>query len=152
MAWTTPVAYTDVRAEYPLMTVALRANATVTVDCGIAEDDVEAVLRDKYALTDPGADNTVWRACLCRALVIGLNAVYASEGWTDEARSAVGLYYDEWIRFVEGIQKGTIKLSLDVSSTVQTPAVNNLEYGSSDYSQFDLDSLRDNSFPLVNDE
>lgn len=152
MAWTTPVAYTDVRAEYPLMTVALRANATVTVDCGVAEDEIEALLRDKYDLTDPGADKTVWRACLARACVIGLNATFASEGWTEEARTAVGLYYDEWKTFEESIKKDDIKLSLTRSSTIQTPAVHSLDLGTSDYSQFGLDTLGRDGFPLVNEE
>ena len=152
MAWTTPVAYTDVRAEYPLMTVALRANATVTVDIGIAEDEIEALLRDKYDLTDPGADNTVWRACLARALVIGLNATFAEQGWTDEARTAVGLYYDEWKTFEDDIRHDRIKLSLTRSSTIQAPAVHSLDLGESSHSQFGLDTLGREGFPLVNEE
>jgi hypothetical protein len=152
MVWTTPVLYTDVRAEYPLMTSTLRANAFVTIDIGVAENEIEALLRDKYALTDPGADAVVWRACLVRALTKGLNAVYGSEGWQDRMGTAVGMYYDEWVRFADDIRYNRIKLSLPVSATVQTPSVSNLDLGESDYSQFDLNSKSDFSLPLPNEE
>ena len=154
MAWASGVAFGDVRAEYPLMTVALRADATVTVDIGIAEDEIEALLRDKYDLTDPGADRAVWRACLVRSLVLGLNAVYGSEGWEARMETSLGMYYDEWAKFMEDIKSNPprIKLSLTISSTVQTPSVTNFDLGTSPYSQFDLDSKSDYGLPLPNKE
>ncbi len=61
MAWTTPVNVSDVRTEYPLLTSELCADARVTANRDRAEAEMEAVLRDRYELTDPGADKYVWR-------------------------------------------------------------------------------------------
>lgn len=152
MAWTSGVTNANVRSEYPLLIAGLRGNTVVDADIEVAEDKIEALLRDKYDLTDPGTDKTVWRACLALALVIGLNATFASEGWTEEARTAVGLYYDEWKTFEDDIKNDRIKLSLTRSSTIQTPSVHSLDLGESDYSQFGLDGLGRKGFPLINEE
>ncbi len=69
MSWTTPVNVSDVRTEYPLLTADLCADARVTANRDRAEAEIEAVLRDRYELTDPGADKYVWRICLALTAV-----------------------------------------------------------------------------------
>jgi len=87
MAWTTPVNISDVRTEYPLLTSDLCADARVTANRDRAEAEVEAVLRDRYELTDPGADKYVWRVCLALTLYHCINSAYGEQGWTSLVRS-----------------------------------------------------------------
>ena len=57
-----------------------------------AEAEVEAVLRDRYELTDPGADKYVWRVCLALTLYHCINSAYGEQGWTGEGRNAAKFY------------------------------------------------------------
>jgi hypothetical protein len=148
MAWTTPVNLSDVRTEYPLLTSDLCADARVTANRDRAEAEVEAVLRDRYDLTDPGADKYVWRICLALTIYHCLNSVYGEEGWTGEGRAAVNVYWQEWLEFKEDVSKGKIKLSLAVSKTVPTPTVGNFDLGRSAFSQFGLETHSEHGFPL----
>jgi len=152
MPWPTPVAVADVRTEYPLLTVALYGDARLNATLAKAEDEVEALLRDKYLLTDPGADGYAWRACLCLTLYYALNSAFGEQGFTDDQRKAVGAYWFEWDQFRADVQRGKVKLSLTPATTQPVPSVGNLDLSESPYTQFDLDSLREHGFPLVNEE
>jgi len=142
----------DVRTEYPLLTSDLCADARVTANRDRAEAEVEAVLRDRYELTDPGADKYVWRVCLAMTLYHCINSAYGEQGWTGEGRSAVGVYWREWDNFKREIQARKIKISLPVAKTVPTPTVGNFDLGSSPHSRFGLDGLSEHKFPLQDDE
>jgi hypothetical protein len=148
MAWTTPVTVSDVRTEYPLLTTSLCSDARVTANCDRAEAEIEALLRDKYDLTDPGTDRYVWRICLALTIYHCLNSVFGEEGWTGEGRAAVNVYWQEWLEFKEDVSKGKIKLSLSVSKTVPNPTVGNFDLGRSAFSHFGLDSHSEHGFPL----
>ena len=152
MAWTTPVNVSDVRTEYPLLTSDLCADARVTANRDRAEAEVEAVLRDRYDLTDPGADKYVWRVCLALTLYHCINSAYGEQGWTGEGRTASNAYWREWDDFKGEVLRAKIKLSLPVATTVPTPTVGNFDLGSSPHSQFGLDTHSDHGIPLVNDE
>ncbi len=67
MAWTTPANVSDVRTEYPLLTSDLCADARVTANRDRAEAEIEAVLRDRYDLSDPGVDADIQTAYRARA-------------------------------------------------------------------------------------
>jgi phage gp36-like protein len=151
MAWTTPVNVSDVRTEYPLLTVDLCSDARVTANRDRAEAEIEAVLRDRYDLTDPGADKYVWRICLALTIYHCLNSVYGEEGWTGEGRAAVNGYWQEWHEFKEDVSKGKIKLSLSVSKTIPTPTVGNFDLRRSAFSRFGLDTNADQGFPFDNE-
>jgi hypothetical protein len=151
MAWTTPVAVSDVRTEYPLLTSDLCADARVTANKDRAEAEIEALLRDKYDLTNPGADKYVWRICLAVTIYHCLNSVYGEEGWTGEGRAAVNVYWQEWLEFKEDVSKRKIKLSLAVAKTVPTPTVGNFDLSRSAFSRFGLDTHSEHGFPF-NDE
>jgi hypothetical protein len=152
MAWTTPVNVSDVRTEYPLLTVDLCSDERVTANRDRAEAEIEAVLRDRYDLTDPGADKYVWRVCLALTLYHCINSAYGEQGWTGEGRTAVGTYWREWDNFKREIQARKIKISLPVAKTVPTPTVGNFDLGSSRHSRFGLDGLSEHKFPLRDDE
>lgn len=152
MAWTTPVNITDVRTEYPLLTSDLCADARVTANRDRAEAEIEAVLRDRYDLTDPGADKYVWRVCLALTLYHCINSAYGEQGWTGEGRSAEGSYRGEWETFKSDLYRGRVKLSLPVSATVPRPQVGNLKHAESAYSQFGLNNLSEHGFPLANED
>jgi hypothetical protein len=152
MAWTTPVNVNDVRTEYPLLTSDLCADARVTANRDRAEAEIEAVLRDRYDLTDPGADKYVWRVCLALTLYHCINSAYGEQGWTQEGRNAVGVYFREWDTFKRDVIRRDIKLSLPVASTVPKPTVGNFGFGSSPHSQFGLDVHSAHGFPLINEE
>lgn len=151
MAWTTPVTVSDVRTEYPLLTSDLCTDARVTANRDRAEAEIEALLRDKYDLTNPGADKYVWRICLALTIYHCLNSVYGEEGWTGEGRAAVNVYWQEWLEFKEDVSKRKIKLSLAVAKTVPTPTVGNFDLNRSAFSRFGLDTHSEHGFPL-NDE
>jgi hypothetical protein len=152
MAWTTPVNISDVRTEYPLLTSDLCADARVTANRDRAEAEVEAVLRDRYELTDPGADKYVWRVCLALTLYHCINSTYGEQGWTGEGRTAVGVYFHEWEEFKRDVTRKKIKLSLAVAKTVPVPTVGNFDLGSSPHSRFGLDGLSEHGFPFDNGE
>ena len=152
MAWTTLVNVSDVRTEYPLLTSDLCADARVTANRDRAEAEVEAVLRDRYDLTDPGADKYVWRVCLALTLYHCINSAYGEQGWTGEGRNAAATYWQEWDNFKMDLLRRRIKLSLPVSSNVPKPTVGNLELGRSDHSQFGLDTHSEHGFPFANEE
>ena len=152
MAWTTPVEVSDVRTEYPLLTSDLCADARVTANRDRAEAEIEAVLRDRYDLTDPGADKYVWRVCLALTLYHCINSVYGEQGWNEEGRTAVGVYFHEWDEFKRDVTRKKIKLSLAVAKTVPIPTIGNFDHGESADSQFGLDAGREYGFPLVNEE
>lgn len=152
MAWTTPVTVSDVRTEYPLLTADLCADARVTANRDRAEAEVEALLRDKYNLTDPGADKYVWRICLALTIYHCLNSVYGEEGWTGEGRAAVNVYWQEWLEFKGDVSKGKIKLSLSVAKTVPTPTVGNFDLGRSAFSRFGLNTHSEHGFPLAEED
>ncbi|NIT35846.1 MAG: hypothetical protein GTN49_05000 [candidate division Zixibacteria bacterium] len=152
MAWTTPVNVSDVRTEYPLLTSDLCSDARVTANRDRAEAEIEAVLRDRYDLTDPGADKYVWRVCLALTLYHCLNSVYGEEGWMTEGRNAIGAYWREWNDFRDNVQRSKIKLSLPQAKTVPTPGVGNFELTSSPYSKFGIKTHNEHGFPLPNDE
>ncbi|NIT37433.1 MAG: hypothetical protein GTN49_13215 [candidate division Zixibacteria bacterium] len=152
MAWTTPVNVSDVRTEYPLLTNDLCSDARITANRDRAEAEIEAVLRDRYDLTDPGADKYVWRVCLALTLYYCINSAYGEQGWTQEGRTVVAVYWRDWEEFKRDVTRSRIKLSLSVASTVPKPTVGNLDLGRSDYSQFGLDGVSEHGFPLVNEE
>ena len=152
MAWTTAVSTTNVRTEYPLLVTAIYGDTRLSATIAKAEDEIEAVLRDRYELTDPGADGYVWRACLCLTLYYALNSAFGEQGFKEDQRSAVGAYWYEYDQFRKDVQGGRVKLSLTPATTQPAPAVHNLDLGESSYSQFDLDSNHEKGFPLVNDE
>ena len=152
MAWTTPVNVSDVRTEYPLLTVDLCSDARVTANRDRAEAEIEAVLRDRYDLTDPGADKYVWRVCLALTLYHCINSAYGEEGWVEEGRSAVGVYWNEWNIFKTDILRSTIKLTLPVTATVPTPTIGNFELRQSGHSRFGLDINNVTGFPLAEEE
>lgn len=152
MTWTTAVSTTNVRTEYPLLTTGVYSEARLTATLAKAEDEIEAILRDKYELTDPGADGYVWRACLCLTLYYALNSAFGEQGMTGDQRTAVGAYWFEYDQFRKDVQDRRVKLSLTPAATQPAPSVTNLDLGTSEYSQFGLDPLHDNGFPLVNDE
>ena len=152
MAWTTPVNVSDARTEYPLLTSDLCADARVTANRDRAEAEVEAVLRDRYDLTDPGADKYVWRVCLALTLYHCINSAYGEQGWTSEGRTAIGVYWNEWDTFKGDILRRRIKLSLPVSSNVPQPTVGNIDLGRSDHSQFGLNTHSTHGLPLANEE
>ncbi len=152
MAWTTPVNVTDVRTEYPLLTSDLCADARVTANRDRAEAEIEAVLRDRYDLTDPGADKYVWRVCLALTLYHCINSAYGEQGWTGEGRTAANVYWREWDNFKGDVFRNRVKLSLQVAATVPTATVGNYDLGSSPHSQFSVDGLSNHCFPLVNEE
>ena len=152
MAWTTPVDISDVRTEYPLLTSDLCADARVTANRDRAEAEVEAVLRDRYDLTDPGADKYVWRICLALTLYHCINSTYGEQGWTGEGRNAAEAYWREWDIFKRDVTFNKIKLGLDVASTIPTPTVGNFQLGRSTGSQFGLDGRTEYGFPLENEE
>jgi hypothetical protein len=152
MVWATAVTAEDVRMEYPLLTVDLCTDARVTANRDRAEAEIEAVLRDKYDLGNPGADKYVWRICLALTIYHCLNSVYGEEGWTGEGRAAVNVYWQEWLEFKEDVSKAKIKLSLAVSKTVPIPTVGNFELGRSAFSQFGLDNHSEHGFPFDNDD
>ena len=152
MAWTTPVDVSDVRTEYPLLTSDLCADPRVTANRDRAEAEIEAVLRDKYDLTNPGTDKYVWRICLALIIYHCLNSVYGEEGWTGEGRAAVNVYWQEWLEFKEDVSKCKIKLSLSVSKTMPKPTVGNFDLGRSAFSKFGLDIHSEHGFPFDNDD
>jgi hypothetical protein len=152
MAWTTPVNVSDVRTEYPLLTVDLCSDARVTANRDRAEAEIEAVLRDRYDLTDPGADKYVWRVCLALTLYHCINSAYGEQGWTGEGRDAAGAYWHEWDTFKNEIARGRIKLSLNVASSVPKPTVGNFDLGRSAFSRFGLDTNSEHGFPGVNND
>ena len=152
MAWTTPVEVSDVRTEYPLLTSDLCADARVTANRDRAEAEIEAVLRDRYDLTDPGADKYVWRVCLAMTLYHCINSAYGEEGWTQEGRKIVNAYWREWENFKRDVAQSRIKLSLPVASTIPTPTVGNFDLGRSAHSQFGLDAHSDPAFPFINED
>jgi phage gp36-like protein len=124
----------------------------VTANRDRAEAEIEAVLRDRYDLTDPGADKYVWRICLALTLYHCINSAYGEQGWTGEGRAAVNVYWQEWLEFKEDVSKGKIKLSLSVSETVPKPTVGNFDLGRSAFSHFGLDSHSEHGFPLNNED
>jgi hypothetical protein len=124
----------------------------VTANRDRAEAEIEAVLRDRYELTDPGADKYVWRVCLALTLYHCINSAYGEQGWTGEGRNAVNAYLKEWEDFRVGVIRRRIKLSLTVASTVPKATVGNVNLNSSTYSQFGLSGLSEHGFPLINDE
>jgi hypothetical protein len=152
MAWTTPVEVSDVRTEYPLLTVDLCADARVTANRDRAEAEIEAVLRDRYDLTDPGADKYVWRVCLALTLYHCINSAYGEQGWTSEGRTAVRAYWREWENFRGAVFASRVKLSLPVAATVPTPTVGNFDLGRSAYSRFGLDTHPEHAFPLADED
>jgi hypothetical protein len=152
MAWTTPVNVSDVRTEYPLLTSDLCSDARVTANRDRAEAEIEAVLRDRYDLTDPGADKYVWRVCLALTLYHCINSAYGEQGWTGEGRTAAGTYYREWDKFSGDVVGSKIKLSLPVAKTIPTPTVGNFDLGRSAFSKFGLDTHSEHGFPLVDEE
>ena len=152
MAWPTPVNVTDVRTEYPLLTADLCADARVTANRDRAEAEMEAVLRDRYELTDPGADKYVWRICLALTLYHCINSAFGEQGWTGEGRKAAGTYFREWDKFGEDIVKSKIKLSLPVAKTVPIPTVGNFDLGRSAFSKFGLNTHAEHGFPFPDEE
>jgi hypothetical protein len=152
MAWTMPVNVSDVRTEYPLLTSDLCSDARVTANRDRAEAEIEAVLRDRYELTDPGADKYVWRVCMALTLYHCINSAYGEQGWTGEGRTAAGTYWREWDRFSGDVVGSKIKLSLPVAKTVPTPTVGNFDLRRSAFSSFGLDAHSEHGFPLVDDE
>jgi len=135
MAWTTAVTVNDVRTEYPLLTSDLCSDARVTANRDRAEAEIEAVLRDRYELTDPGADKYVWRVCLALTLYHCINSAYGEQGG-----------------FKGDVASKKIKLSLPVAMTVPIPTVGNFDLGRSAFSSFGLDAHSEHHFPLVDDE
>jgi hypothetical protein len=152
MAWTTAVTVNDVRTEYPLLTSDLCSDARVTANRDRAEAEIEAVLRDRYELTDPGADKYVWRVCLALTLYHCINSAYGEQGWTGEGRNAAATYWHEWDGFKGDVASKKIKLSLPVAMTVPIPTVGNFDLGRSAFSSFGLDAHSEHRFPLVDDE
>jgi hypothetical protein len=152
MAWTTPVNVSDVRTEYPLLTSDLCSDARVTANRDRAEAEIEAVLRDRYDLTDPGADKYVWRVCLALTLYYCINSAYGEQGWTGEGQRAEGSYWHEWEIFKGDVIRRKIKLSLQVASSVPKPTVGNFDLKSSPHSRFGLDAHSEHGFPLNNEE
>jgi hypothetical protein len=152
MAWTTPVTASDVRTEYPLLTSDLCADARVTANRDRAEAEVEALLRDKYDLTNPGADKYVWRICLALTLYHCLNSVYGEQGWTGEGRTAANVYSKEWSDFKNDVIKNKIKLSLNVAKTIPTPTVGNFDLKRSAFSKFGLDTHSEHGFPFEDED
>ena len=152
MAWTTPVEVSDVRTEYPLLTADLCSDERVTANRDRAEAEIEAVLRDRYDLTDPGADKYVWRVCLALTLYHCINSAYGEQGWTGEGRNAVEAYSQQWEVFKRDIIRGVIKVSLPVSSTVPKPTVGNFDLDRSAFSKFGLDKNTEFGFPLGDEE
>jgi hypothetical protein len=152
MAWTTPVNVSDVRTEYPLLTSDLCADARVTANRDRAEAEIEAALRDKYDLTDPGVDKYVWRVCLALTLYYCLNSVYGDQGWTHEGRDAVGTYWQEWDVFKHDLINRRVKLSLPVAQTVPKPTVGNFGLSRSEHSVFGWDVPRKGGFPFKDEE
>jgi hypothetical protein len=151
MAWTTPVEVSDVRTEYPLLTSDLCADARVTANRDRAEAEIEAVLRDRYDLTDPGADKYVWRVCLALTLYHCINSAYGEQGWTGEGRTAASTYWQEWDTFKLDIYRRKIKVSLPVAKTVPTPTVGNYALSRSVFSKFGLDTASEHGFPIDDD-
>jgi hypothetical protein len=152
LAGTTPVDVSDVRTEYPLLTSDLCADPRVTANRDRAEAEVEAVLRDRYDLTDPGADKYVWRVCLALTLYHCLNSVYGEEGWTGEGRTAAGTYWREWDTFKKDLTSSRIKLSLPVARTIPKPTLGNFGLGRSAFSKFGLDTHSGWPLPVPEDE
>jgi hypothetical protein len=152
MAWTTAVTVDDVRTEYPLLTADLCSDAKVTANRDRAEAEIEAVLRDKYDLSDPGADKYVWRVCLALTLYHCLNSVYGGEGWASEGRSAIAAYWREWDDFRENVQNRKIKLSLAVAKSVPLPTVGNFDLDRSAFSKFGLDKHSEHGFPFDDED
>jgi hypothetical protein len=152
MAWTTPVGVNDVRIEYPLLTADLCSDDRVTANRDRAEAEVEAILRDRYDLSDPGTDKYVWRVCMALTLYHCLNSVYGEEGWASEGRKAIGAYWREWNDFRENIQSRRIKLSLSVAKSVPLPTVGNFDLGRSAFSKFALDTHSEHGFPFPDED
>ena len=152
MAWTTAVTVDDVRTEYPLLTVDLCSDGRVTGNIARAEAEVEAVLRDKYELTDPGADKYVWRVCLALTLYHCINSAYGEQGWTGEGRNVAATYWHEWDAFKSDVTAKKIKLSLPVAKTVPLPTVGNFDLGRSAFSKFGLDVHSEHGFPFTDEE
>ena len=152
MAWTTPVNVSDIRTEYPLLTSDLCADARVTANRDRAEAEVEAVLRDRYDLSDPGSDKYVWRICLALTLYHCLNSAYGEQGWTQEGSSAAGAYWREWDNFKYDILNRRVKLSLPVSVSVPKPTVGNFGLSSSPHSVFGLDVPAGGGFPFDDED
>ena len=152
MAWTTPVNVSDVRTEYPLLTSDLCADARVTANRDRAEAEIEAVLRDRYELTDPGADKYVWRVCMALTLYHCVNSAYGEQGWTGEGRTAAGTYWREWDKFKEDILGRKIKLALVPAKTIPIPTVGNLGLSRSKYSAFGLNVPEGSGFPFKDEE
>jgi hypothetical protein len=124
----------------------------VTANRDRAEAEMEAVLRDRYDLTDPGADKYVWRVCLALTLYHCINSVSGEQGWTQEGLSAVGSYWRDWDGFKGDIAAKRIKLSLSVAATVPTPTVGNFDLGRSAFSKFGLDTHSKHGFPFTDEE
>ncbi len=152
MAWTTPVNVSDVRTEYPLLTSDLCSDERVTANRDRAEAEIEAVLRDRYDLTNPGADKYVWRVCLALTLYHCINSAYGEQGWTGEGRTAAGTDWREWDVFKQDLTRRRIKLSLQVATSVPKPTVGNIDLGRSAFSRFGLDGNSEHAFPLIDDE
>ena len=109
-------------------------------------------MRDRYELTDPGADKYVWRVCLAMTLYHCINSAYGEEGWTGEGRTVAATYWHEWDTFKNDIARGRIKLSLNVASTVPTPTVGNFDLGKSAFSRFGLNRNSEHGFPNDNED
>jgi hypothetical protein len=152
MAWTTAVAVSDVRTEYPLLTADLCADARVTANRDRAEAEIEAVLRDRYELTDPGADKYVWRVCLALTLYHCVNSAYGEQGWTQEGRNVSNSYWKECETFKFDVAHNKIKLSLSVATTMPTPSVGNFDLGRSAFSRFGLNKHPGPGFPFDDDD
>jgi hypothetical protein len=152
MVWTTAVTAEDVRTEYPLLTVELCSDARVTANRDRAEAEIEAVLRDRYDLSDPGADKYVWRICLALTLYHCINSAYGEQGWTGEGRSAAAAYWQEWDVFKGDVLRSQLKLSLKVSRNIPTPTVGNFDLGKSAFSSFGLNKHPGPGFPFGEDD
>lgn len=149
MSWATTITYDDVRAECVLITVALKGNTVVTADIAKSEDWINAMLRNKYVITNPGADATCLRALLVYTVYKELVSIYGNEGYDPKAGGLIQGYYEEWKAFEDSIKAGTLVLSLEQSSTCGLPEITNFNKGSeSSYSNFDLDTNHDEGFPL----
>jgi len=152
MAWTTPVEVSDVRTEYPLLTADLCSDERVTANRDRAEAEIEAVLRDRYDLTDPGADKYVWRVCLALTLYHCINSAYGEQGWTGEGRGASKNYWKEYETFKFDVAHNKVKLSLTVAKTMPTPSVGNFDLGRSAFSKFGLNKHPGPGFPFDGDD
>jgi hypothetical protein len=152
MAWTTAITISDVRTEYPLLTADLCSDERVTANRDRAEAELEAVLRDRYDIGDPGADKYVWRVCLALTLYHCINSAYGEQGWTGEGRTASNAYWREWDKFKEDVLSRKIKLALVPAKTIPIPTVGNLSLRRNEHSAFSLDVPEGIGFPFKDEE